>query len=140
MKILENEWLSSEEAHGKRFRVEKYQQDEGEGEEGNRKERTSSGDGGGRESGGSSFPPATCVGLYGWRRRSLFMTLIFLLLLVMLNLGLTLWMLKVMEFSAVSFRTYIVDSLLNRCFSKTAFFLHPIHSFVLFPFPVYSLN
>jgi hypothetical protein len=41
-------------------------------------------------------------GLYGWRRRCLFLVLIILLLLVIINLALTLWILKVMEFSAVS--------------------------------------
>lgn len=42
------------------------------------------------------------VGLYGWRRRCLFLVLIILLLLVIINLALTLWILKVMEFSPVS--------------------------------------
>jgi len=41
-------------------------------------------------------------GLYGWRRRCLFLVLIILLLLVIINLALTLWILKVMEFSVVS--------------------------------------
>ncbi|ODM99510.1 Delta-sarcoglycan [Orchesella cincta] len=40
------------------------------------------------------------VGLYGWRRRCLFLVLSILLLLVIVNLALTLWILKVMEFSA----------------------------------------
>ncbi|XP_021954197.1 delta-sarcoglycan [Folsomia candida] len=39
------------------------------------------------------------VGLFGWRRRCLFLVLIILLLLVIINLALTLWILKVMEFS-----------------------------------------
>lgn len=134
MKILENEWLSSEEAHGKRFRVAKYQPEEGEGEEENHKGITGSGgDDEGRDSGGSSYPPAICVGLYGWRRRSLFMTLIFLLLLVMLNLGLTLWMLKVMEFSAVSTKTtYMHGKFSTQLFISylLPFSMQPTHYFI----------
>jgi len=136
MKILENEWLSSEEAHGKRFRIAKYE-DAGEGEEENHKERTGSGDGG-RESGGSSYPPAICVGLYGWRRKSLFMTLIFLLLLVILNLGLTLWMLKVMEFSAVSMHKYNCTYIELKILYSTILYLPSFSPFI--SFPVYSLN
>ena len=41
------------------------------------------------------------IGLYGWRRRCLFLVLTILLLLVVVNLALTLWILKVMEFSSV---------------------------------------
>lgn len=44
------------------------------------------------------------VGLYGWRRRCLFLVMAILLFLVILNLALTLWILKVMEFSGVSCR------------------------------------
>ncbi|CAG7688220.1 unnamed protein product, partial [Allacma fusca] len=40
------------------------------------------------------------IGLYGWRRRCLFLVLAILLLLVVINLALTLWILKVMEFSS----------------------------------------
>lgn len=42
------------------------------------------------------------IGLYGWRRKCLFLVLTILLFLVVVNLALTLWILKVMEFSSVS--------------------------------------
>lgn len=42
------------------------------------------------------------LGLYGWRKKCLFLLVFALMLLIVLNLALTLWILKVMEFSAVS--------------------------------------
>jgi len=41
------------------------------------------------------------LGLYGWRRRCLLFTLTILLILVTINLALSLWMLKVLNFSRV---------------------------------------
>lgn len=43
-----------------------------------------------------------CTPLYGWRKKCLYLLVFALMLLIVLNLGLTLWILKVMEFSAVS--------------------------------------
>lgn len=42
------------------------------------------------------------IGLYGWRKKCLYLLVFGLMLLIVVNLGLTLWILKVMEFSAVS--------------------------------------
>lgn len=42
------------------------------------------------------------LGLYGWRKRCLFVLICALISLIVTNLALTLWILKVMEFSAVS--------------------------------------
>lgn len=42
------------------------------------------------------------MGLYGWRKKCLYLLVFSLMLLIVVNLGLTLWILKVMEFSAVS--------------------------------------
>lgn len=42
------------------------------------------------------------LGLYGWRKKCLYVLVFSLMLLIVVNLGLTLWILKVMEFSAVS--------------------------------------
>ncbi|CAH1398540.1 unnamed protein product [Nezara viridula] len=39
------------------------------------------------------------VGIYGWRKRCLYLLILTLLVLVVLNLALTLWVLKVMEFN-----------------------------------------
>lgn len=43
------------------------------------------------------------VGIYGWRKRCLYLLILGLLVMVIVNLALTLWVLKVMEFSSVSF-------------------------------------
>lgn len=43
--------------------------------------------------------PIYYIGLYGWRRKCLFVLILGLLTLIVLNLALTLWILKVMEFS-----------------------------------------
>lgn len=40
--------------------------------------------------------------LYGWRKKCLYVLVFGLMLLIVVNLALTLWILKVMEFSAVS--------------------------------------
>lgn len=42
------------------------------------------------------------IGVYGWRRRCLYFLIVGLTVIVILNLALTLWLLKVMEFSFVS--------------------------------------
>ncbi|XP_043271848.1 zeta-sarcoglycan [Venturia canescens] len=48
--------------------------------------------------------PHTCngfrIGLYGWRKRCLYSLILGLMIMVILNLALTLWLLKVMEFSS----------------------------------------
>ncbi|XP_052127999.1 delta-sarcoglycan isoform X2 [Frankliniella occidentalis] len=40
------------------------------------------------------------VGIYGWRKRCLYLLILALLVMVIVNLALTLWVLKVMEFSS----------------------------------------
>ncbi|KAG8232879.1 hypothetical protein J437_LFUL004749, partial [Ladona fulva] len=40
------------------------------------------------------------VGIYGWRKRCLYLLVLSLMVLVIVNLALTLWLLKVMEFSS----------------------------------------
>lgn len=42
------------------------------------------------------------IGIYGWRKKCLYVLILVLLVMVTVNLALTLWVLKVMEFSAVS--------------------------------------
>lgn len=41
------------------------------------------------------------LGIYGWRKRCLYALMLGLLIVVIVNLALTLWVLKVMEFSSV---------------------------------------
>uniref|UniRef100_A0A1L8E5D7 Putative gamma/delta sarcoglycan n=2 Tax=Nyssomyia neivai TaxID=330878 RepID=A0A1L8E5D7_9DIPT len=45
-------------------------------------------------------PSGFHMSLYGWRKKCLYMLILFLMLLIVVNLGLTLWILKVMEFSS----------------------------------------
>lgn len=45
--------------------------------------------------------PGFQVGIYGWRKRCLYLLIMCLLVVVIINLALTLWVLKVMEFSSV---------------------------------------
>lgn len=44
------------------------------------------------------------IGIYGWRKKCLYVLILVLLVMVIVNLALTLWVLKVMEFSSVSTR------------------------------------
>lgn len=45
---------------------------------------------------------SSLAGVYGWRKKCLFVLIFGLLTLIVTNLALTLWILKVMEFSSVS--------------------------------------
>ncbi|XP_073996623.1 sarcoglycan delta isoform X2 [Rhodnius prolixus] len=49
--------------------------------------------------GGTSDSGGPHIGIYGWRKRCLYLLILTLLVLVILNLALTLWVLKVMEFN-----------------------------------------
>lgn len=42
------------------------------------------------------------IGIYGWRKKCLYVLILVLLVMVIVNLALTLWVLKVMAFSSVS--------------------------------------
>lgn len=42
------------------------------------------------------------IGLYGWRKKCLYLLILGLMIIIIINLVLTLWILKVMEFSSVS--------------------------------------
>lgn len=41
------------------------------------------------------------VGIYGWRKRSLYFFILFLVAIIIINLALTIWILVVMDFSVV---------------------------------------
>ena len=47
------------------------------------------------------------IGIFGWRKRCLYGLLLVLLLMVIINLALTLWIMKVLDFSVVSKRTKV---------------------------------
>ncbi len=42
------------------------------------------------------------IGIYGWRKRCLYLFVLLLMIIVIINLALTIWILKVMDFSIVS--------------------------------------
>lgn len=42
------------------------------------------------------------IGIYGWRKRCLYLFVLLLIIILMVNLGLTIWILRVMWFNAVS--------------------------------------
>lgn len=44
------------------------------------------------------------VGIYGWRKRCLYILIVGLMIMMVINLALTLWVLKVLDFNFVSFR------------------------------------
>lgn len=55
-------------------------------------------------------PGATCkggfrLGIYGWRKKCLYSLVLTLMVIVILNLALTVWLLKVMGFTSVSIDT-----------------------------------
>lgn len=41
------------------------------------------------------------VGIYGWRKRCLYLLILGLMVMMIINLALTLWILKVMDFNLV---------------------------------------
>lgn len=42
------------------------------------------------------------IGIYGWRKRCLYVFVLLLMVIVVINLALTIWILRVMDFSIVS--------------------------------------
>lgn len=50
----------------------------------------------------SNFHQGLRLGIYGWRKKCLYALILMLLFIVIVNLALTLWVLKVLDFSSVS--------------------------------------
>lgn len=50
----------------------------------------------------SHFHQGLRLGIYGWRKKCLYALILMLLFIVIVNLALTLWVLKVLDFSSVS--------------------------------------
>lgn len=50
----------------------------------------------------SEKPQVYKVGIYGWRKRCLYFFVLLLMILILVNLALTIWILKVMNFTIVS--------------------------------------
>lgn len=57
-------------------------------------------------------PQVYKVGIYGWRKRCLYFFVLLLMILIVVNLALTIWILKVMNFTIVSAVFYSGASLL----------------------------
>ncbi|KAF7647071.1 hypothetical protein LDENG_00177900 [Lucifuga dentata] len=51
----------------------------------------------------SEKPQVYKVGIYGWRKRCLYFFVLLLMILILINLALTIWILKVMNFTIVSY-------------------------------------
>lgn len=49
----------------------------------------------------SEKPQVYKVGIYGWRKRCLYFFVLLLMILILINLALTIWILKVMNFTIV---------------------------------------
>ena len=45
------------------------------------------------------------IGIYGWRKRCLYVFILLIMVTVIVNLALTVWILKVMDFSVVRSRS-----------------------------------
>lgn len=63
----------------------------------------------------SSIGNGFVLGLYGWRKKCLYALILGLAVLIVVNLALTLWILKVMEFSTVSVRRSNAKPTRNWC-------------------------
>lgn len=53
----------------------------------------------------SEGPQVYKVGIYGWRKRCLYFFVLLLMILILVNLAMTIWILKVMNFTIVSKNT-----------------------------------
>lgn len=55
------------------------------------------------------------IGIYGWRKRCLYLFVLLLLIILVVNLALTIWILKVMWFSPVSMIFFSVNTFFGLC-------------------------
>lgn len=55
----------------------------------------------------SEGPQVYKVGIYGWRKRCLYFFVLLLMILILVNLAMTIWILKVMNFTIVSSGGYL---------------------------------
>lgn len=67
----------------------------------------------------SEKPQVYKVGIYGWRKRCLYFFVLLLMILILINLALTIWILKVMNFTIVSGRLLLLLCLCVRIDSRT---------------------
>lgn len=60
-------------------------------------------------------PQVYKVGIYGWRKRCLYFFVLLLMILIVVNLALTIWILKVMNFTIVSMAFLLWTSVCLMC-------------------------
>uniref|UniRef100_A0A3B3QSN8 Sarcoglycan zeta n=1 Tax=Paramormyrops kingsleyae TaxID=1676925 RepID=A0A3B3QSN8_9TELE len=68
-------------------------------------------------------PPSSTAGIYGWRKRCLYFLILLLLITMIVNLALTIWILKVMNFT--------VDGMGNLRVTKQGIHLEGVSEFLL---------
>jgi hypothetical protein len=72
-------------------------------------------------------PPVSKVGIYGWRKRCLYLLILFILIVTIVNLALTVWIVKILDFNTNGMGRIRVKS--NGLeVNGVAEFLHPIHT------------
>lgn len=64
-------------------------------------------------------PIKTQIGIYGWRKRCLFVLILVLIFIVVFNLCLTLWFMEVMQFSSVSIFISLIPSFYFKKYSSS---------------------
>uniref|UniRef100_A0A8C5LGG2 Delta-sarcoglycan n=1 Tax=Jaculus jaculus TaxID=51337 RepID=A0A8C5LGG2_JACJA len=56
----------------------------------------------------SEGPQIYKVGIYGWRKRCLYFFVLLLMILILVNLAMTIWILKVMNFTIVTISLHLL--------------------------------
>uniref|UniRef100_A0A452RAM0 Sarcoglycan delta n=1 Tax=Ursus americanus TaxID=9643 RepID=A0A452RAM0_URSAM len=56
----------------------------------------------------SEGPQVYKVGIYGWRKRCLYFFVLLLMILILVNLAMTIWILKVMNFTIVNHSCHLL--------------------------------
>uniref|UniRef100_A0A8C7ZXY9 Delta-sarcoglycan n=1 Tax=Oryzias sinensis TaxID=183150 RepID=A0A8C7ZXY9_9TELE len=68
----------------------------------------------------SEKPHVYKVGIHGWRKRCLYFFVLLLMFLILINLALTIWILKVMKFTIVSLPLPFGSVWSRRCMAFSA--------------------
>jgi len=63
-----------------------------------------------------NIPVVYKIGIYGWRKRCLYIFMLLIMVTVIVNLALTVWILKVMDFSIVSHLSVLLDYIILMLF------------------------
>lgn len=74
------------------------------------------------------------VGIYGWRKKCLYILVMALMFMMIINLALTLWVLKVLDFNSVSFFRIAIRKVI--CFVNLCFYNKNVLFFLILLFEV----